>query len=150
VYALVCLQATWCVSMRADMLRVPVVLLQVDRALASVQDDPAFTPEAVAKQSRAAQSLCLWARAMDTYHRVAAAVAPKRAKLRSTEAILAAADTQLHEKQARLRVTPPAACLKKNPRVFLLDKLCPLCLEMGNILILSLYSRIGRCSFNAE
>jgi len=150
VYALVCLQATWCVSMRADMLRVPVVLLQVDRAFTSVQDDPAFTPEAVAKQSRAAQSLCLWARAMDTYHRVAAAVAPKRAKLRSTEAILAAADTQLHEKQARLRVTPPAACLKKNPRVFLLDKLCPLCLEMGNILILSLYSRIGRCSFNAE
>ena len=69
-----------------------------------MQDDPSFTPEAVAKQSRAAQSLCLWARAMDTYHRIAAAVAPKRAKLRSTEAILAAADAQLHEKQAMLRV----------------------------------------------
>ena len=41
---------------------------------------------------------------MDTYHRVSAAVAPKRAKLRRTEAILAAADAQLHEKQATLRV----------------------------------------------
>ncbi|KAK9840800.1 hypothetical protein WJX81_005500 [Elliptochloris bilobata] len=73
------------------------------RKLRRYVDDPAFTPEAVAKQSRAAQSLCLWARAMDTYHRVSAAVAPKRAKLRSTEAILAAADAQLHEKQATLR-----------------------------------------------
>lgn len=70
------------------------------------QDDPAFTPEAVAKQSCAAQSLCLWARAMDTYHRVSAAVVPKRAKLRRTEAILAAADAQLHEKQDTLRVRP--------------------------------------------
>ena len=43
---------------------------------------------------------------MDTYHRVSAAVAPKRAKLRRTEAILAAADAQLREKQATLRVRP--------------------------------------------
>ena len=33
-------------------------------------DAPEFNPEAVAKQSRAAQSLCMWARAMDTYNRV--------------------------------------------------------------------------------
>ena len=70
------------------------------------QDDPAFTPEAVAKQSCAAQSLCLWARAMDTYHRVSGAVAPKRVKLQRTEAILAAADAQLREKQDTLRVRP--------------------------------------------
>ena len=30
-------------------------------------DNPEFTPEAVAKQSKAAQSLCMWCRAMDVY-----------------------------------------------------------------------------------
>ena len=43
---------------------------------------------------------------MDTYHRISAAVAPKRVKLHRTEAILAAADAQLREKQDTLRVRP--------------------------------------------
>jgi dynein heavy chain, axonemal len=34
-------------------------------------DDPVYTPEAVAKQSRAAMSLCMWSRAMEVYNRVA-------------------------------------------------------------------------------
>jgi hypothetical protein len=34
-------------------------------------DDPSYNPETVAKQSRAAMSLCMWTRAMDVYHRVA-------------------------------------------------------------------------------
>lgn len=33
-------------------------------------DDPNYTPESVAKQSRAAMSLCMWTRAMDVYNRV--------------------------------------------------------------------------------
>ena len=32
-------------------------------------DDPQYLPETVAKQSRAAMSLCMWTRAMDVYHR---------------------------------------------------------------------------------
>lgn len=42
----------------------------VIRKLKKYVDDPQFTPEAVAKQSKAAQSLCMWARAMDVYNRV--------------------------------------------------------------------------------
>jgi dynein heavy chain, axonemal len=42
----------------------------VVRRLKKYVDDPQFTPEAVAKQSRAAMSLCMWSRAMDVYYRV--------------------------------------------------------------------------------
>jgi hypothetical protein len=34
-------------------------------------EDPTYNPESVAKQSRAAMSLCMWTRAMDVYNRVA-------------------------------------------------------------------------------
>lgn len=43
----------------------------VMRRLRKYTDSPDFTPEAVAKQSRAAQSLCMWCRAMDVYDRIA-------------------------------------------------------------------------------
>lgn len=33
-------------------------------------DTPEFTPETVAKQSKAAQSLCMWCRAVDVYDRI--------------------------------------------------------------------------------
>lgn len=32
-------------------------------------DDPQYQPDVVAKQSRAAMSLCMWSRAMDVYNR---------------------------------------------------------------------------------
>lgn len=32
-------------------------------------DDPQYQPDVVAKQSRAAMSLCMWTRAMDVYNR---------------------------------------------------------------------------------
>lgn len=41
-------------------------------------DNPDFTPEAIAKVSKACTSICQWARAMHKYHFVAKAVAPKR------------------------------------------------------------------------
>lgn len=41
----------------------------VMRKLRRYIDDPAFTPDAVGKQSRAALSLCMWVRAMEVYHR---------------------------------------------------------------------------------
>ena len=34
-------------------------------------DDPQYQPDIVAKQSRAAMSLCMWTRAMDVYNRSA-------------------------------------------------------------------------------
>lgn len=43
----------------------------VIRRLRKYTDSPDFTPEAVAKQSKAAQSLCMWARAMEVYDRIA-------------------------------------------------------------------------------
>lgn len=43
---------------------------QVVRQLRRVIEDPAFTPDQVAKQSKAAMSMCLWVRAMDTYAKV--------------------------------------------------------------------------------
>jgi Microtubule-binding stalk of dynein motor len=42
----------------------------VMKRLQKYLDNPDFTPEAVAKQSKAAQSLCMWARAMEVYYRV--------------------------------------------------------------------------------
>eukprot|EP00873_Tetraselmis_striata_P045243 jgi/Tetstr1/465507/TSEL_010176.t1 len=74
----------------------------VIRKLKKYSDDPQFTPEVVAKQSNAAKSLCMWARAMDVYHDVAKVVEPKRAKLREAEATLREANEALQEKQGAL------------------------------------------------
>jgi dynein heavy chain len=41
------------------------------KKLSKYIEDPSFTPDAVAKQSAAAKSLCMWVRAMDVYARVA-------------------------------------------------------------------------------
>ena len=41
----------------------------VIKKLKKYVDDPVYMPETVAKQSRAAMSLCMWSRAMDVYHR---------------------------------------------------------------------------------
>ncbi|KIZ07655.1 Dynein heavy chain 6, axonemal [Monoraphidium neglectum] len=66
-------------------------------------DDPTYTPESVAKQSKAAMSLCMWTRAMDVYNRVAKVVEPKRQKLRQAQEQLASANAALAAKQAALR-----------------------------------------------
>ncbi len=47
-----------------------------------------FTPDAVAKVSRACTSICMWVRAMHLYHTVALSVAPKRAALAAAQATL--------------------------------------------------------------
>ncbi len=43
----------------------------VMKKLRKYTDSPDFTPEAVAKQSKASQSLCMWCRAMEVYDRIA-------------------------------------------------------------------------------
>ena len=62
-----------------------------------------FTAEDVGKVSVAAKGLCMWARAMDVYARVAKEVAPKKAKLAEANAQLDAAMSTLNEKQANLQ-----------------------------------------------
>ncbi|GBF88264.1 dynein heavy chain axonemal protein, partial [Raphidocelis subcapitata] len=66
-------------------------------------DDPNFTPESVAKQSKAAMSLCMWTRAMDVYNRVAKVVEPKRQALHAAQEQLDSANAALEEKQSALR-----------------------------------------------
>ncbi|GIM01954.1 hypothetical protein Vretimale_6722, partial [Volvox reticuliferus] len=75
---------------------------KVVRNLKRVIDDPTFTPDQVAKQSKAAQSLCLWVRAMDTYGRVIRVVEPKRAALATAQERLGAMNGALAAKQQQL------------------------------------------------
>ena len=62
-----------------------------------------FTPETVGKVSAAAKGLCMWAKAMDVYARVAKEVAPKKAKLAEANGQLDSAMATLNEKKANLQ-----------------------------------------------
>jgi dynein heavy chain len=44
-------------------------------------NDPKFTPENIAKKSGAAKSMCMWARALDSYAAVMKIIKPKKAAL---------------------------------------------------------------------
>ena len=77
----------------------PKVLNQIKKYI----EDPIFVPENVQKQSRAATSLCVWVRAMDTYSKVAKVVEPKRMMLAQAEKELQASAAKLKAKQDSLR-----------------------------------------------
>ena len=62
-----------------------------------------FTPEAIARVSKACTSICMWARAMYTYNQIALQVEPKRAALKEAEASLAKTQASLAETQAKLK-----------------------------------------------
>ncbi|TPX68902.1 hypothetical protein SpCBS45565_g02819 [Spizellomyces sp. 'palustris'] len=66
-------------------------------------DHPEFDPEKVAKASSAAEGLCRWVRAMESYDRVAKVVAPKREALGKAQAELAEVMAKLNEKRAALK-----------------------------------------------
>lgn len=57
----------------------------------------------VGKQSKAAMSMCLWVRAMDTYATVYKIVEPKRQALAAAQAALDAANAILAQKQKELQ-----------------------------------------------
>ncbi|WIA37814.1 hypothetical protein OEZ86_014676 [Tetradesmus obliquus] len=76
---------------------------RIRRELRRVVADPAFTPDQVGKQSKAAMSMCLWVRAMDTYATVYRIVEPKRQILATAQAALDASNAILAEKQAQLK-----------------------------------------------
>ncbi len=56
----------------------------------------------VAKQSKAAQSMCLWVRAMDTYARTFRVVEPKRQSLAAAQAALDDMNARLAAKRGQL------------------------------------------------
>ncbi|KAG2485619.1 hypothetical protein HYH03_015682 [Edaphochlamys debaryana] len=62
-----------------------------------------FTPEAIAKVSKACMSICMWVRAMYVYHNVALSVAPKRAALQAAQEQLNATMESLRAAQAKLK-----------------------------------------------
>jgi dynein heavy chain len=66
-------------------------------------DDPAFTPAAIEKASKACTAVCMWARAMYKYHFVALGVAPKRARLKEAEDELAVVMAELAKAKAVLQ-----------------------------------------------
>ena len=65
--------------------------------------NPNFVPELIKKASSAAEGICRWVRAMDSYDKVAKVVAPKKAKLKEAEGTLAVAMQSLEVKRAQLR-----------------------------------------------
>ncbi|XP_053132771.1 dynein axonemal heavy chain 7 isoform X4 [Hemicordylus capensis] len=65
--------------------------------------NPEFVPEKVRNASTAAEGLCKWVRAMDSYDKVAKVVAPKKIKLNAAEGELKIAMDGLRKKQAALK-----------------------------------------------
>ena len=63
-----------------------------------------FTPEAISKVSKACTSMCMWARAMYTYHNVTLQIEPKRKLLADASAKLEKTQAELAEAQAKLKV----------------------------------------------
>eukprot|EP01018_Ginkgo_biloba_P007240 Gb_31252 [translate_table: standard] len=65
-----------------------------------------FTPEQVARVSKACTSICMWVRAMHAYYLVCQVVAPKRAQLAEAQALLEATMQQLSMAQSKLKEVP--------------------------------------------
>ncbi|MCJ8732203.1 hypothetical protein PDJAM_G00208530 [Pangasius djambal] len=65
--------------------------------------NPDFVPEKIRTASTAAEGLCKWVCAMDSYDKVAKVVAPKKEKLAQAEAKLKVATESLQKKQAALK-----------------------------------------------
>ncbi|XP_034142716.1 dynein heavy chain 7, axonemal isoform X2 [Esox lucius] len=65
--------------------------------------NPDFVPEKIRTASTAAEGLCKWVRAMESYDKVAKVVAPKKEKLSQAEGELKVAMESLRKKQASLK-----------------------------------------------
>ncbi|KAJ3195453.1 Dynein heavy chain 2, axonemal [Irineochytrium annulatum] len=65
--------------------------------------DENFNPEVVGRVSGAAKSLCMWAKAMETYGIIYRQVAPKKEKLRSAQETLEKKQKSLREAKAKLQ-----------------------------------------------
>lgn len=65
--------------------------------------NPEFVPEKVKSAASAAEGLCKWVRAMESYDRVAKVVAPKKEKLKGAESSLSTAMASLEVKRSQLK-----------------------------------------------
>ncbi|CAG9467054.1 unnamed protein product [Pedinophyceae sp. YPF-701] len=72
------------------------------RAVRKYTSNPQFTPQQVSSHSRAAMSMCLWVRAMETYAEVLKVVAPKRAKLHEADRNLLEIEESLQKQRDTL------------------------------------------------
>eukprot|EP00698_Gefionella_okellyi_P019150 TRINITY_DN5834_c0_g2_i1.p1 TRINITY_DN5834_c0_g2~~TRINITY_DN5834_c0_g2_i1.p1 ORF type:complete len:4046 (-),score=1123.04 TRINITY_DN5834_c0_g2_i1:354-12491(-) len=64
--------------------------------------DPLFNPDQIARASKAAKGLSVWVRAVDFYHRIQTAVAPKKAALLQAETDLQGTMAILTEKRGQV------------------------------------------------
>jgi dynein heavy chain len=76
----------------------------IEKIRKDFKTNEAFTPAQIAKASSAAEGLCKWVLAMESYDRVAKIVAPKKVKLAQAEDELAEAMRILGGKRAALKV----------------------------------------------
>ncbi|XP_061590831.1 dynein axonemal heavy chain 12 [Cololabis saira] len=81
---------------------IPVPVMQKIRS--EYMTNRGFDPSIVAKASSAAEGLCKWIKAMESYDRVAKDVAPKKANLAKAQESLAATMALLDEKRTELKV----------------------------------------------
>lgn len=85
---------------------------KIVQAIAPYIADENFTPQAIEKASKACTAICMWARAMNTYHFVAKNVEPKRQALKEAEAELAVTMAQLNDAKVLhvVRLRPRFSC----------------------------------------
>jgi dynein heavy chain len=76
---------------------------EVIKKIAPYVASPDFTPKAIEKASKACTAICMWARAMDTYNRVAKQVEPKKKALKEAQASLDITMAQLAQAQSQLK-----------------------------------------------
>jgi dynein heavy chain len=69
------------------------------KKLKKYTNDPRFEPTNVAKKSGAAKSMCMWARALDSYAAVMKIIKPKKEALAKAEGELKVAQDELRSKQ---------------------------------------------------
>ena len=79
------------------------ILPKVLKSIQVYMTNPDFTPDNVERVSKAAKSLSMWVRAMDTYARIAKNVEPKRQALQAAEKQVAEMNALLAEKTSELR-----------------------------------------------
>lgn len=73
------------------------------KKLKKYTNDNRFDPASIANKSKAAESLCLWARAIDNYSAVMKIIKPKQESLNKAEGELKIAQDELRGKQASLK-----------------------------------------------
>ncbi|PRP88057.1 dynein heavy chain 6, axonemal-like [Planoprotostelium fungivorum] len=93
------------------------------KRLRKYTENPQFEPNAVAKHSAAAKSICMWVRAMEMYSKIFKAVEPKRQRVEEASAMLEASQSKLAEKQERLHdIEEKLAGLKRSYEKSIADK----------------------------